>query len=248
MEGSRIEVEFEKRFQGPWPMVHGGYICGFMATHLEGSTAEVTLNAPTPTGKLLILDNNSPDRVLLYEKDKLLVEAQPAELELKPPITISIEEAKQSSLRHLNEWPLPNCFGCGTARADDDGLHLRAGPVENRDAVATDWIPQVVVTRTNVGENVPEPILWAAIECTVIQALECSDLMKAEESVILGRMTASIRAWPRVGQLCFTMGWAAGRDGRKITVEGTMHDESGGVLVIARLIFITIPQTAMSST
>jgi len=239
-EGSRLEVVFDERFQGPFSMIHGGYVSGAMATHLNSDTVEVTMRNPTPAGRPLVADISTPDRVFLYDKDMLLIEARPAELDLDMPTPITIDEARQASLRHVTEWPLPNCFGCGTARSEDDGLHLRAGPVEGRNMVAVDWLPRAATVGAGEDCEVPEPIAWAAMECTVIQAMEHSGLMQPEELVILGRMTAKVQVRPRVGRPYFIMGWPVGREGRKITVAGTMHDETGGSLVMSQLVFISL--------
>ena len=52
---SYAEIVFDRRFQGPFPMAHGGYLSGTMAMHLESDTVEVTMRSPTPIDKPLIL-------------------------------------------------------------------------------------------------------------------------------------------------------------------------------------------------
>ena len=239
---SHLEVVFDERFQGPFSMIHGGYVSGAMAMHLNSDTVEVTMRNPTPAGRPLVVDIGTPDRVFLYDKDTLLIEARPTELDLDMPEPITIDEARKASLRHVTEWSLPNCFGCGTARSEDDGLHLRAGPVKGRNMVAVDWLPRAATVGSDENCKVPEPIVWAAMECTVIQAMKNSDLKKPEELVILGRMTGNVQELPKVGRQYFIMGWPIGREGRRITVAGSMHDEAGDLLVTTTLTFIIFKQ------
>ena len=61
-------------------------------------------------------------------------------------------------------------------------------------------------------------------------------------AVMGARMTTKVLALPQVGQTCFMMGWPVGREGRKIKLAGTLHDQDGRVLVISQLLFITLKQ------
>lgn len=237
---SRTEVVFDERFQGPFSMIHGGYVSGFMAMRINNDTVEVTMRNPTPAKKSLTVESETPDRIFLYDEDLLLIEARASELNVEMPVPITIDVATQSSLRHVTEWSLPNCFGCGTDRSEDGGLHLRAGPVEGRNMVAVDWVPCTANIGVDVDREVPKPFAWAAIECTAIQAMNYSGLMKPEEMVILGRMTTKIQSLPKVGHSCFITGWPVGREGRKITVAGSIHDETGGLLLVSQLVFILL--------
>src|SRR5215472_8325674 len=46
-EASMKSVLIEKRFCGPPTSANGGYVCGLLATHIDGN-AEITLRAPPP--------------------------------------------------------------------------------------------------------------------------------------------------------------------------------------------------------
>lgn len=241
-KGSQLELIIEKRYEGPPNIAQGGYISGIMAMYLNSATVEVTMRNPTPMDKSLILDLSTPDRVFMYDGERLLNEAYPAELDLNIPKPISLDEAKKASLRHRIEMPYPNCFGCGSGRAEDDGLHLRSGPVQGRDLVAIDWVPRSTVVGAKEGEEVPEPIVWAAMECPTARAMQYGGLRQADELVLLGRMTTRVNVLPRVGQVCFFMGWPIERSGRKIALGGSLHDESGDILVMTRLTFIVLKE------
>lgn len=238
----RREIIIDKHFEGPTNITQGGYISGLMAQHLETDTVEVTMRNPTSMGKPLILDTSMSDRVLLYDGDKLLNEAIPGELELDIPEPISLEEAKKASLKHVIEMPFPNCFGCGSGRSEDEGLHLRSGPVEGRNMVAVDWVPLAKAVGAKEGETVPEPIAWASMECPIAKVMELRGMKNPDETALLGRMTTKVNALPKVGEQCFFMGWPIGRSGRKMELGGTMHNERGEVLMMTKLLFITLKE------
>jgi len=241
-KGSRRQIVIDQRYVGPPNITQGGYISGTMAAFLDSDTVEVTMRNPTPMGKPLILDATTPTWVFLYDGEKLLNEACPAVLDLEIPEPISLSQARKASLRHVIEMPYPNCFGCGSGRSEDDGLHLRSGPVEGRNLVATDWVPRSGAVGAGEGEVVPLPIVWASMECPTAKAMHYGQMTKPEEPVLLGRMTTKVNGLPVVGEPCYFMGWPIERSGRKILLGGTLHDQAGEILVMTRLIFIALKE------
>jgi len=241
-QNSRREIVIDPYYEGPTDIAQGGYISGRMAVYLESDTVEVTMKNPTPMGKPLILDTTTPDRVFVFEGERLLNEARPAQLDLDIPEHVSLETAKKASLRHITEMPFPNCFGCGSGRTEDDGLHLRSGPVEERNIVAIDWVPRAAAVGASEGEEVPEPVVWSAMECPTARVMQFSGIVKPEQSFLLGRMTSKVNRLPKVGRPYFFMGWPIERDGRKIEVAGSLHNEAGEVLVLSEFLFITLKE------
>ena len=237
-----MEITISRRFEGPPNMAQGGYISGLMAQHLESDTVEVTMRNPTRMERPLILDTGTPDRVFLFDGETLLNEARPAELDLEIPEPITLKEAKRASLKHITEMPYPNCFGCGSGRSEDDGLHLRSGPLEGRNIVAIDWTPRAAAVGAKDGQDVPEPIAWASMECPVARALELEGMKKPEELILLGRMITKVSGLPKTGEDCYIMGWPIGRSGRKLEIAGTLHHKSGQVLVQSKFTFITLKE------
>jgi len=240
--GWRREIVISPRFEGPPGITLGGYISGLMAPHLDSETVEVTMRKATPMGRPLMLNTLTPDRVFLYDRDTLLNEARPAAtLEIEPPDSISLEDAKRASLRHT-VTPYPNCYGCGSGRAANDGLHLRAGPVERRGVVAVDWEPNAAVVGTEAGEEVPESIVLTALECPIGKAMAIGTLLKPEELVVLGRMTTQIHGLPRVGESCYFVGWPIERIGRRIEIAGVLNNKNNTRLATARLTFVVLKE------
>jgi hypothetical protein len=235
----RREIIIDRRYEGPTDLTLGGYISGIMAIHLDTNTVEVTMRKPTYMERPLILDTISPDRVFLYDGETLLNEARPVELDFEIPKPISLEQAKKASRRQTIA-AFPNCFGCGSARSEDDGLHLRSGPVEGMKMVAVDWIPRAAAVGAKEGETVPETMVLTAMECPIGKAMELQSMKKPGESAVLGRMTTKINSLPKVGEQCYFMGWPIERAGRRIELAGTLNNEMGEILVICRLTFIVL--------
>ena len=197
------------------------------------------MRKPTPLGTPLVLDTSEVNRVVLYQGETILNEACPSTLELEAPVTIEIEEAVQASRRNTVN-PFPDCFGCGSSRAEDDGLHLRAGPVEGKDVVAIDWVPSAAVMGGKDCDELSVRMALTAMECPIGRAMEIGKLLAKEELVVLGRITTKLIRTPRIGEQCFFLGWPIDRVGRRIELAGMLNDQSGSPLIMARLTFVVL--------
>ena len=237
--GWRRKITISKHFEGPTDMTLGGYISGLMSAHVDSDTVEVTMRKPTLMERPLTLDTTIDDKVLLYDGETLLNEARPAELEMEVHESISLEQAKKASRREAAA-AFPNCFGCGSGRTAENGLHLRSGPVEGRQVVGIDWQPPGAVVGANAGEAVPEILVLTAMECPIAKAMELDNLRKPEEMAVLGRMTTRINELPRVGGQYLFMGWPIERVGRRIEIAGTLNNEDGDILAMTRLTFVVL--------
>lgn len=239
--GWRREITIRRHFEGPTDLTLGGYISGLMAVHLDSDTVEVTMRKPTLMERPLVLDTTSPERVFLFDGGTILNEARPARLEIEIPELISLEQARRASRRDAVA-AFPNCFGCGSARSEDEGLHLRSGPVAGRNLVAVDWVPRPAAVGAKAGEEVPEAMVLTALECPIAKAMDLGGLRKAEEVAVLGRMTAKINALPRVGEPCYFVGWPIERAGRRIEIAGTLNREKAEILAMCRLTFVVLKE------
>ncbi len=233
------QIIIDEHFVGPPGITLGSYIGGRAAAYLESPCASVSMQAPTPMGRPITVEAR-PEQVRLLDGDTLLIEAVPATLDLDIPAAVDLAGAKQASLRHVTEMPYPDCFGCGSNRSDDSGLHLRSGPVEGRNLVAIDWRPRPLAVGAAEGEPVPEVMTWAALECPLARALELPGMKTEDELIVLGRMTARIDALPRVGQEHFFMAWPLQRAGRRLEIAGSLHDAEGALLAAAALTFVVL--------
>ena len=206
------------RFNGPPDSANGGYACGLLSEALGGGF-EVTLKRPPPLDVDLDLVGNE-----LKHGDVVIAEARRATwLSASEPVTL--EEAEAASKRYpgFQHHAYPTCFTCGPER--DDGLGIFAGPVEGRPGlVASPWTPR---------ELRPE-IIWAALDCPGGWAVD--DFQR--EGVLLGRMAASIRALPRIGEPHIVTGWRVGEEGRKRFAASALYSVEGDFLAVAHSTWI----------
>ena len=207
------------RFNGPPGSANGGYACGLLSEALGGGF-EVTLRRPPPLEVSLDLVGNE-----LKEGDVVVAEAHRNLMSMDAIEPVSLEDAEQASKGYagFREHAYPTCFTCGPAR--EDGLGIFAGPVEGREGVvASPWTPREVS---------PE-IVWAALDCPGGWAVD--DFQR--EGVLLGRMAASIRTLPRVGEPHVVTGWRTGEEGRKRHAASALFTADGDTVAVSRSTWI----------
>ena len=125
----------------------------------------------------------------LLDRGHLVATATPApDLEDADPAPVSLEAARAAEERYegLVDHPFPTCFSCGTARTPGDGLCLRPGPLDDGTGrYAATWTP----------DEVDVPLVWAALDCPGGWSAGI-----AGRPMVLGTMTARIRALPETGR------------------------------------------------
>jgi hypothetical protein len=211
-----MEVVIARRFRGPDDSGNGGYCCGAFA---GGRDAAVTLRLPPPLETPLLVDDG-----VVRDGDRVVAEVADAGVDLDPPAPVTWEEAVAARKPDVTS-PFPQCFVCGHARGDD-ALHVHAGPVGGRDAVAAPW----EVRADQVGRE----FVWAALDCPGAYATG----VVGRGVVVLGRLAAHVERVPSAGERCVVMGWSLGADGRKHDAGTAVFDASGGLVGIGRAVWI----------
>ncbi len=218
-------VSIPRRFRGPLTSGNGGYACGLLAGFVGGE-AEVTLRLPPPLDRPLRIERDA-ERALLFDHETLVAEAVPATVEIVAPAIVTWEEAVLARERYTGfvDHPYPECFTCGPAREQGDGLCIYPGEVRPG-LVAAPW----------AAHDVSVAVVWAAIDCP--GAFGGGFVGRGES--LLGRMAARIDRLPRAGERCVALGFGLGEDGRKFYAGTALLGEAGETLAVARQTWILL--------
>jgi hypothetical protein len=217
---------------GPMESGNGGYSAGAVAAFLDGPAA-VSLRSPVPLDRRLdVVVEDVVARAL--DGETLVAEAEAARgFEVEVPEPVSPERAREAATRYrgLADGPFSRCFVCGRAR--DDALEVFAGPVEDREVVASPWTPPAW-TGGDDGRVRPE-IVWAVLDCPTYFAAYAG-----EEGTIafLARLTARLDAPVSVGEEHVVMAWPIDEDGRKRRAGVAILFADGEVLAKAEALLI----------
>ncbi len=229
------------RFCGPAGSGNGGWTAGAMAELAEGpATAparavEVTLRRPPPLE--LAMPVEPVDGSLLARlEDQVVAEARLVADTLRAvdPVTEDAARAAETTYAGHRSHPFPRCFSCGVAREPGDGLRIFPGFVTATRVAAT-WLADPSVASPDDPDHATVPVAWAALDCVSAWAADV-----AERPMVLGRMTASVDAPPRIGDRHVVVGEVRGSEGRKTFTASTLYDPDGRVVGRAEHVWITI--------
>jgi hypothetical protein len=231
------------RFCGPPGSGNGGYVCGRIASYLDGQVT-VTLRRPPPLATSMVVERDGERSVRIHHGPTLIAEAtsSPDRAPLKIPGQVRVADARAAAgrSRYYADPFFPDCFVCGPGREPGDGLRIFPGPVTGRPLWAALWTPDLSVADAD-GTVRPE-VIWAALDCpSGIAAIEAADLAQ-DTAILLGQMTASLMGLPTAGSQCRVMAWPEGRDGRKLTAGSAVLGPGGLVLAVARAVWLTVPR------
>jgi hypothetical protein len=238
-----------KRFNGPHDSGNGGYSAGLAAQFLAADAVEATLRAPIPLDQTLrvhpseagidIMTDDAATRILIMS-------LRPTRLETPDVKSPGLEAAcvAAATFRGAEDHVLPDCFVCGPARAQGDGLRIfpdwlkdPAG-TENPNMfplVAAPWRPTPDLADAS-GRVAPE-YLWAALDCPGAFAID-------KEPILLGRIAAKIIARPPPVQPLVAVAWSKGQDRRKHFAGSALFTEAGVLLAFSEQTWIQIDQHA----
>ena len=224
-------VTVAARFNGPPASANGGWVSGIVAGLVGGHT-EVTLRAPPPLETPLDVVTG-PEVVELRDGEVVVATGRPAEPggTVPGPVTVRAAAAAAEHYPLRTGHPFPTCFTCGIDRAPGDGLRIFPGPVPGRDVVAAPWTPHPSLAGS--GPLTHLAAVWAALDCPAGIAVT-ADGTKA----VLGRMTARVDGPVRIGHDHVVVGWATGRDGRKLFGGSAVYTADGALVARAESTWI----------
>lgn len=223
------------QFCGPPGSGNGGYTCGCLANSVLGA-AEVTLLVPPPLERPLTVVPEGENGVALMDGDRKVARAVPGVVDIAVPPLVSYEQALAASGRHpwMDLHVFPECFVCGPARAEADGLRLFAGTVPGSNAVAAPWVPAACFADPN--GQVKDEIIWAALDCPGAWAATINQ----PRAIVLGRFTVELLQPVRAGEKYIIQGWIVSREGRKTLVGTALYNANGQLHAKAKAIWVDL--------
>jgi hypothetical protein len=229
-------ITIARRFRGPPDSGNGGYVCGLLATYLDGP-AEVTLRKPPPLDTPLAVARREGG-VALIHGETVIAEGAPTTVELDAPEAVSQAEAGKATRAYagFERHIFPQCFVCGPERDEGDGVRIFPGWVDGRKLVAAPWTPHPSLSRE--GGHVRPEFLWAALDCPGAWSL--FDEAGFERAIVLGRLAARLLAPVRTGERCVVVGWPLGEDGRKMYAGTALFGEDGDLRAFARATWVRL--------
>jgi hypothetical protein len=243
-------ILIEQQFNGPPDSGNGGYTCGRLAAFVDGPAAEVTLRLPPPLVQPLTVERMADGGAVLRNRDQIIAEARPTELDLTPPPPVDLAEArcaeKTSAFLDADRHPFPTCFVCGPRREPGDGLRIFAAPVGDDGVMAAAWTPQTTM-RGHQG-SIYSPLYWAALDCPTSGPV-ANDWRKPDFlPIVLARFAVRIDADVRVGEEHCIVSWPVEIDGRKRHAGAALYSAEGELKAIARALWIELkPDQAQPS-
>jgi hypothetical protein len=228
--------EIADRFRGPPRSANGGYTCGRIARHLQGTIA-VRLKSPPPLNAELRLEYTD-EQAHLFHETTLIGEAKRSQLVLQAPPSptyVQAEEAARSFLG-FKSHAFPGCFVCGPERAADDGLRIFPGPLNGSASIAATWTP--CESLADAAGNLKPEFLWSALDCPGGFALYP---LPNGVAIVLGELTASILGDVKTGDRCIVLGWPLGMEGRKRFAGSAIYAPDHRLVGLARAVWIEVP-------
>lgn len=199
---------------------------------------EVTLRAPPPLDTdLEVVEGDG--KVTVTHGETVVATARRASLPDDVPAAVDAHTARaaMAGYRNRDHHLLPECYVCGTARDVGDGLRIHPGPVEGRDIVASTWVPEAV--DDDGSGHIVHPVVWGALDCPTFFGLGDAPF------AVLGRLTASIRRSPRIGEECVVIGWRRGpADGRKHFGAAALFGDDGDRLGWSHAVWVEVDPSA----
>lgn len=232
-----MEVVISRRFRGPPASANGGYACGVVGCRLHG-IAKARLNAPPPLDTPMLVRQADPSAAELLLNGSLVGKAELADANWEVPGPVEYDQAVgvSSTFPWFEGHPFPSCFVCGPDRIEGDGLRIFPGALPERRIVAAPWTPADSVC--DASGLVQREIVWAALDCP-----SWFGILEYESGVryaLLGELTARIVDRPRQDSRCVIVGWAAGRDGRKLYGGTAIYDESERLLATSAATWVEL--------
>lgn len=232
-------VSIDGIYNGAVKAANGGYICGLLASFVDGD-AEVRINAAFPVEIPLQPVATADGGVEMYQGEKLLGSARPTTVLLDIPAPPDFETARRASENFifLHSIDVKGCYVCSPIRTPDKGLRVFIGALDNivergpgENLVAALWRP---TANLNDGQgNIDNIYIWSVLDCPGVYGLK----LRYPESgiLVLGSCAGSIKRPLAVDETYIVSGWQiAPAGGRKLHMGVAIHSREGELMACAK--------------
>ncbi|HXV71818.1 MAG TPA: hypothetical protein VEB69_10495 [Acidimicrobiia bacterium] len=224
------EMTFEKRFQGPFGSVNGGYLAGVLGDAASSHVSSVRLRRPVPVGEPVYLFADD-GWAAIRQCDQTLAETVDASEAVATTEFVPMDEALATDHPRFDLGMFADCFVCG--RGGEAGLGVRPRPLADGRFVAL-WQPSS--SGLIEGPLVPKRFLHSALDCPGgFAAIAASGHL-----AVTGSLTTRIDFLPETDQTLLVVAEATGREGRKLFATTTIFTESGLVAATAEAVWVTL--------
>ena len=217
-------IIIDRRFCGPPASGNGGYVCGRLASYIDGC-AKVRLIIPPPLDTPLRVVR-TPAGVELLCHDQLVAKAWPHHFEQHVPACPTLADAREMASRYggFDHHVFPTCFVCGPGREEGDGLRIFPGLSHDSTLVSSPWVVDHSLCDEH-GKLYPW-FVWCALDCPSGWAF----LHGSERPAVLGEFSVQINSTIACGQELIVVGWEIQRLGRKHHTGSALYSAAGVLL------------------
>ena len=215
-------ITIARRFCGPPDSGNGGYVCGRLASFIDGP-AIVRLKAPPPLEEELEV-RSADDGVEMARGNVVFATAKPVQqvrLDIPPAPGFADAEVASRAYIGFHCHPYSTCFVCGPRRGAGDGLRIFPGPHDGKALVASPWIPDA--TLGDAAGRVQPVFQWASLDCPGAFTFR----LPPRTSMLLGELAVELKGPVAVGERCVVIGWEFLHDGRKHHTGTALFGEAG---------------------
>lgn len=236
-------IEIPARFNGPPGSGNGGYSAGLLAGCVDAPAVEVTLRAPPPLDRPLVV-REEDGAMVAVDGDAVVLEARPADVDIDVPPGVGIDEAvaadARSPYRDADVHPFPTCVVCGPHRAPGDGLRMFPGALQEDGPHATVFRPDASLA--DADGVVELPAIWAALDCPSSGPVldMAPDAAARRAPSVLARLAVRVDEPLRAGREYVSLSWAIAEDGRKRTAGSALLGGDGRPVAVARALWIEL--------
>jgi hypothetical protein len=225
-------------YAGPPFAANGGYVAGVLAEHLGVRAAHVELLSPIPLATpIQVAVSHAAGMVV--DSGALAATARPVSLVDSPRPRVGLAAAARAALGVDGAvHPFPQCFVCGPARRQGDGLHLYPGRVDDG-VVAVPWRPGP--EEADAAGTIPVRIVAAALDCPSGFAS-----LAPGETALLASLDFEVMRRPNVGEQLVVTGWERSRRGRKMHTASAVETTGGEIIARAYALWIQVGADRLS--